>query len=168
MVREALFDILAGRAAGAAVLDAFAGSGALALEALSRGAASAVMVDHSAKAAKAIRGNIESVGAGDRARLINAPWARARRLLKDEGARFDLILLDPPYGWPDAAGLLEESIALAAPGAWIALEHGRGAAIDAPDGLAFIKTRVYGVTALSFYEVLDGGLDSGGSVSREG
>jgi 16S rRNA (guanine(966)-N(2))-methyltransferase RsmD len=159
MVREALFDILAGRVEGSAVLDAFAGSGALALEALSRGAERAVMVERSAKAAAVIRRNIEAVGMAGKARLVTADWERASRSMLAEGERFDLILLDPPYGWHDAAGLLATAARLAAPGAWISLEHGRDGPPSSPDGAVFVKSRVYGDTTLSFYEVVYGDIN---------
>ncbi|GHU72806.1 methyltransferase small [Clostridia bacterium] len=155
MVREALFDILAGRVEGARVLDAFAGSGALALEALSRGAESAVLVERAPKAASIIRRNIATVGMDERARLLVMEWERAARLLAAEGARFDLILLDPPYAWPDVTGLLATVTRLAAPGAWVSLEHARGEPPLPPDGLEFLKSRRYGDTTLSFYTVLE-------------
>ncbi|MDR2656296.1 MAG: 16S rRNA (guanine(966)-N(2))-methyltransferase RsmD [Oscillospiraceae bacterium] len=153
MVREALFDILTGRVEGALVLDAFAGSGALALEAVSRGAAAAVMAERSTKAIAVIRRNIASVGMAERTRLIALDWERAARTLRSEGARFDLIMLDPPYAWPDTRGLLAAAATLAVPGAWITLEHGRGDPPDPPDGLTLVKSRSYGDTTLSFYEV---------------
>jgi 16S rRNA (guanine966-N2)-methyltransferase len=94
-VREALFSIL-GDLSGARVLDLFAGSGALAIEALSRGAAEATLVDTHPRAA---RRNVESVGLEDRAEVVRSDAARFLRRA-DEGS-FDLILCDPPYRLAD-------------------------------------------------------------------
>src|SRR5215210_5391293 len=94
-VREALFSILGARVAGARVLDLFAGSGALGIEALSRGAAEATFVDSAPAAVRAIRGNLDALGAraevrrGDALRFLRAAPAQARQ--------YDLVLLDPPY-----------------------------------------------------------------------
>jgi 16S rRNA (guanine(966)-N(2))-methyltransferase RsmD len=95
-VREALFNIL-GSAAGLCVLDLFAGTGALALEALSRGAAHAVLVDYAEAAARVIQANLAPLGYQDRARVLRLDVARALRLLERQGARFDLVFVDPPY-----------------------------------------------------------------------
>ena len=96
-VKEALFSMLQRRVYDARVLDLYAGSGALSLEALSRGAASAVLVDMSFKAGKIIRQNIETLDYGDRARFLNMEDMRAIGQLENEGQQFDLIFLDPPY-----------------------------------------------------------------------
>ncbi|UGS35830.1 16S rRNA (guanine(966)-N(2))-methyltransferase RsmD [Capillimicrobium parvum] len=99
-VREALFSIL-GPLDGTAVLDLFAGSGALALEALSRGAARAVLVERAPAALKAIRANLEALGASAEVRARDV-----RAFVRDAsaaGGPYDLVFLDPPYR--DAAGL---------------------------------------------------------------
>lgn len=98
-VREALFSILQHRFAdfdGKRVLDLFAGSGALALEALSRGAASACLVDRNSQAARAISDNIRACGMADRATFIQAEVGACLSRLAAKGG-FDLIFLDPPY-----------------------------------------------------------------------
>ncbi len=94
-VREAVFSIL-GDVTGLAVLDLFAGSGAMALEALSRGAASAVMVDDSAAAVKAMRRNVEKMRAGD-ASIVRRDYLAFLRMAASRGWRYDLIFVDPPY-----------------------------------------------------------------------
>jgi 16S rRNA (guanine966-N2)-methyltransferase len=94
-VREALFSIL-GDVSGARVLDLFCGSGALGLEALSRGARSAVLVDRSAAAA---RGNVEQLELGERAGVVRADALRFLR--RAEPSSFDLVLCDPPYRLAD-------------------------------------------------------------------
>jgi 16S rRNA (guanine966-N2)-methyltransferase len=94
-VREALFSVLAGRVGGARVLDLFAGSGALGIEALSRGAASATFVDSAPAALKALRANLDALGVTAEVRRQDA-----RRFLAGASAaarEYDLVFLDPPY-----------------------------------------------------------------------
>ncbi|MGH9259498.1 MAG: RsmD family RNA methyltransferase, partial [Acidimicrobiales bacterium] len=102
-VREAIFNALGSRGAveGARVVDLFAGSGALGVEALSRGAGHATFVDTDRAARQAIRRNVEGCGFADRATIVAAPVARWLAGLRDE--RFELVFCDPPYafeGWP--------------------------------------------------------------------
>lgn len=117
-VRESLFSHLgAGQYGalpqGARVLDLFAGTGALGLEALSRGAAEAVFVENGAKAAALIRANIARTRCEDETRLIRRD---ATRLGTNEGAGFDLIFLDPPYG----KGMGERAVTAGLAGGWLA------------------------------------------------
>jgi 16S rRNA (guanine966-N2)-methyltransferase len=94
-VREALFSILGERVQGARVLDLFAGSGALGLEALSRGAGSVTFVDSSAPALAAVRANLETLGGDADVRRSDA--LRFLRSAAGEAQHYDLVLLDPPY-----------------------------------------------------------------------
>jgi 16S rRNA (guanine966-N2)-methyltransferase len=115
-VREALFSILGDRVAGARVLDLFAGSGALGIEALSRGATEATFVDSSAAAVKAVQANLEALGAEADVRR-----ADARVFLRGasrEGRHYDLVFLDPPYRLAARLGreLSEALPAVLAPG----------------------------------------------------
>lgn len=97
-VRESLFNILRWDLEGRIVLDLFAGSGALGLEALSRGAAYAVFVDSSLQAAKIVESNVERLGFADRAKVIRADWkATVSTLAPRLKGGFDLVFLDPPY-----------------------------------------------------------------------
>lgn len=128
-VRQALFDILAHAPwaeddliAGRAVLDVFAGSGALGLEALSRGAARATFIESDRAACEAIRQNAAACRVADRARILPAD-----ALAPPPGTKHDLVLLDPPYGQdlvPRAVASLDAS-GWIAPGAAIAAELGR-------------------------------------------
>ena len=93
-VKEAIFSILQNDLPGARVLDLFAGSGQLGIEALSRGAREAVFVDQARQALGVIRENLEHTGLAGRARVYGAP---AEAFLKGNRERFDVILLDPPY-----------------------------------------------------------------------
>jgi 16S rRNA (guanine966-N2)-methyltransferase len=95
-VREAVFSLI-GAVEGMAVLDLFAGSGALGLEALSRGAASATFVDRSPRAVASLRANVGALGVEDRARVVARDWRAAVAADRAAGRTYDLIILDPPY-----------------------------------------------------------------------
>jgi 16S rRNA (guanine966-N2)-methyltransferase len=96
-VRTALFDRLGPRLAGARVLDLYAGSGALGIEALSRGAVHAVFVERARAALAALRRNLTELELADRSRVLSEEVERAVDRLRAEGAQFELVLLDPPY-----------------------------------------------------------------------
>ena len=129
-VRETLFSMLASRLGsfeGLAVADLYAGSGALGLEALSRGAALACFVEQDARAAAAIRVNVASLGASENSRiLVGAIEGR-----KSTRA-FDLIFADPPYAPDSGSHALKQILAngWAGPSSWVALETERGDAVD--------------------------------------
>ncbi len=144
-VRQALFDMLVhapwaemgnGEDAviGARVLDAFAGSGALGLEALSRGAAEAVFFETDASARRALAANIASCGVAARARVLAADATHPPRAWP-AGAACTLVLLDPPYGEEELPGRAAAALASAgwiAPGALIVLESGASAKAPSP------------------------------------
>jgi 16S rRNA (guanine966-N2)-methyltransferase len=134
-VREAIFNRL-GPLPGGAVLDLFAGSGALGLEALSRGAATCLFADDSPAGIASVRANIAALGLEGRTRVRRGDF---KRVLRDEaraGARYDLVLLDPPYAVAEgyAAALGELVPAVLAPAALIVIESARGLdlALDLP------------------------------------
>ncbi len=157
-VREALFSGLDARDAlrGAAVLDLYAGSGALALEAVSRGAVTAVLVEQAAEACRVLRRNAEAIAAAAPApvdvRVVRQPVAR---YLAGAPGAFDVVFLDPPYDL--GASAVDADLAalrhLVVPGGTVVLERAaRGAAPRWPDG--FIpSTRTYGDTALHIARV---------------
>ena len=151
--REALFNILQARVADSTVLDLYAGSGAIALEALSRGASSAVLCDQSPAACTCIRENIARLGCGGMARLLAMPDRQALQLLERENARFDLIYLDPPYAMDlgPVLALLAPTALLAEDGLIIA-EHSRTSDPACPEGLTLTRRKLYRDTALSFYQ----------------
>jgi len=148
-VREALFSILGGSVEDARVLDLFAGSGALAIEALSRGALDAVLVDSSAAAVAAVRRNLSVVGA-------EAEVRRQDALKYLEGARrdarlYDLVFLDPPYRHASALGR-ELSSALGpvlAPAARVVAESDRRAPLELD--LTLLDERRYGDTLIRIH-----------------
>lgn len=100
-LKKSLFDVLAAELPEASVLDLFAGAGALGLEALSRGAASAVFVERGRRAAEAIRENIETLGLSERAHVVKADVRAALSKLSDTEPRFDVVFADPPYAGGD-------------------------------------------------------------------
>jgi 16S rRNA (guanine966-N2)-methyltransferase len=129
-VRETLFSMLASRLGSfedLRVADLFAGSGALGLEALSRGAASATFVESDLQAAAAIRRNADKLGASDRIHLI-----AISALALPRSDPFDLIFADPPYA-PESGNAIVQSVINAgwlARGGWLSVETGRGEAVD--------------------------------------
>ncbi len=148
-VREAMFAVLGKRVHGARVLDLFAGSGALGLEAMSRGAASVVFVDNDASAAFAIRRNaLRLIEDDDRWRIMPMHAARALRTLR---GTFDVVLVDPPYdrGAAEELAVLMQRGLLAADGIAV-VEHRSKDALALPQSMKVIKTSKYGDTSLTF------------------
>lgn len=150
-VREALFSAL-GPLDDARVLDLYAGTGALGIEALSRGAASALFVESARPAVAALRKNLATLALDDVTRVLVEPVARAvPRLRTDPLGPFDLVFADPPYDDVDEALAALESLAPhLAPGARIVLEHASRRPPRASPILATLRTRAYGDTALAF------------------
>ncbi|WP_449246996.1 16S rRNA (guanine(966)-N(2))-methyltransferase RsmD [Desulfarculus baarsii] len=149
-VRQALFNILAGRVPGARVCDLFAGSGALGVEALSRGAAWCLFVERRRLVCRLIAQNLAGLGLEARGRVLMADAAMASQRLLEQGP-FDLALADPPYGQGFVARLarLAARPGFLAPGGVLVIEHAPG---EAPPqtGLAIIDHRAYGQTELTF------------------
>lgn len=155
-VREAIFNILAhGIAdftlAGARVVDLFAGTGALGIEALSRGAAFCVFVEDDADARALIRRNVETFGLTGQTRIF-------RRDATDLGAAgprdvASLMLLDPPYGRGLGGPALASAVAggWLAPGAVVVCEERAGEPTDAPSTLTVLDRRTYGDTQIVFF-----------------
>jgi len=151
-VRQSLFDALGQRMDGLGVLDLYAGTGALALEAVSRGAARAVLIESDARACAAILHNVANLRYEDRCRVLRAELPAALRQL--QGERFDLVFSDPPYDQRAAQGTLEALIAsgVLAPGARIVLETDRREPFPvAPAGLRLADDRRYGDTRVLIY-----------------
>lgn len=153
-VRQTLFDILAHAygdpVQGARVLDLFAGTGALGLEAISRGGAYVLFVEDGVEARGLIRGNVEAFGLTGRSRIFRRDATR----LGDAGnlPSFDLAFADPPYG----QGLGERALAAAVAGGWLAddalvvLEEPADAKIAAVAGLELVESRRIGETQVMF------------------
>lgn len=163
--REAVFNILGDRVWGAVVLDLFAGTGALGLEALSRGAAEAIFVDRMPAALRTLSQNIADLGLDDRTRVIRWDLSRHLAPLTKRRPPFDLVFLDPPY----AKGLLGPVLSrlaaaeCLAPDARLVVEH---PAEESPPetvaSLRLVDRRRYGKTLVSFL-YCDMGADDCGS-----
>ena len=152
-VREALFDIIQARIQGARFLDLFAGTGAVGIEALSRGAAAAVFVESSRAAGRLIEKNLVACGFTDRGTVVSEPLPAALRRLKTQPP-FDLIFADPPYGSGDGEAVLRGLTpgGVFHPGTWVFLEQRRTGGVPArPGGLLHRRTFRYGDTVLLLY-----------------
>jgi 16S rRNA (guanine(966)-N(2))-methyltransferase RsmD len=150
-LRETLFNILGDAVRDARVLDGYAGTGALGIEALSRGAAHATFVESDARAARLIADNLAPLTglAQNRYAIIRADFADAVRRL-DGG--FDVVLLDPPYADDGVARALDVAARLAASGGRIVIEHAkRYPAPESHAGLSLRRRVVAGDSALAFY-----------------
>ena len=154
-VRESLFNVLAHQAGfdGAHVLDLFAGTGALGLEALSRGATHATFVDSGRVSAKLIRANIAKLQFQQSTRLIQCD---ARALPQNTGQRCSLVFLDPPYG----QNLGEKALKTAEAGGWLAddalIVWEESQPLEAPEGFEVIDSRKYGTTHITLMSKNEG------------
>lgn len=145
-LRETLFNVIGARVAGARVLDAFAGTGAVGLEAISRGAAHVTFVESDRRTAALLAANVERCGAGDACMIVRDEFGRARL------GRFDLVWLDPPYDAPDLEAALGRAAELIDGGGLVILEHSRRREIAARVAtLGRTRTLIAGDSALSFY-----------------
>jgi 16S rRNA (guanine966-N2)-methyltransferase len=153
-VKETLFAILADRVPDARVLDLYAGSGAVGIEALSRGAAHCDFVEHDRRAVAAIRENLDRAGVAEQASVHQAD--ALRYLAGSAGDRFGLVFLDPPYAEHAILAPLERLVARLAPGATVVVKHHWRTRIPEPPGLARWRERRFGETALTFLAATDG------------
>ena len=156
-LRESLFNILAhgygDPISGARVLDLFAGTGALGIEAISRGAAYVLFVDDGVEARALLRDNVESLGLGGVTRIFRRDATKLGPVHPLEP--FSLAFLDPPYG----KGLAEKALASARAGGWLTpgalavVEEAAGAGFTAPEGFAELERRQYDDTELVFLQL---------------
>jgi 16S rRNA (guanine966-N2)-methyltransferase len=156
-VREALFSSLGERVRGARVLDLFAGTGALGLEALSRGASFAVFVEKQEVVRRVLRANIDDLGFGDNSKLLASDAALALKKLAFAKEPFDLIFLDPPYAKTLLSKALDSigSSNIITEQTVIVAEHKKGAVPILPKSLHLVTTKSYGDVALSIIEKTD-------------
>ena len=139
---------------GQRVLDLFAGTGALGIEALSRGAERLVAVDRSRRSVAAIQKNLEQLGVAAAAKVMREDACRAVRRLGDDGERFDLVLMDPPYAETDQAlGVLEALVAcdILDPAAVVVAEGSKRHSLARVAGLILESTRAYGDTVVYWF-----------------
>lgn len=146
-LRETLFNVLGGSVKGARVLDGFAGTGALGIEAWSRGADAIVFVERAPRALRALEANIGACGLTDACAIIRGDFLTARVT-----EPFDLVLLDPPYGIDDLHPVLDRAASLVAPTGQIVLEHSRRrASPERAGGVLRYRVLTAGDSALSLY-----------------
>ncbi len=152
-VRESLFNILQADVPDARVLDLFAGSGALALEALSRGAREATLLDLAADAVVCIQRNIAKLGFDTQAQVFKSDWKAAVTKLAAQGKRFDLVFLDPPYRMVETGEIMNRlaEMAILAKDALLVVEHRKGACPATDERFCNTSTRGYGDTEISFF-----------------
>ncbi|HUB62944.1 MAG TPA: 16S rRNA (guanine(966)-N(2))-methyltransferase RsmD [Methylocella sp.] len=153
-LRETLFNILAhsydNPVESARALDLFAGTGAMGIEALSRGARFALFIDQSMEACAIIRANVEALGLTDTARILRRDMRKLGTAPEHE--QFDLVFVDPPYG----KGLVTPALQALRGGGWldkgalVLIEERATADVDMPDGFAAIETRHFGDTQAVF------------------
>jgi 16S rRNA (guanine(966)-N(2))-methyltransferase RsmD len=169
-VRQILFDILGAEIVGARALDLYAGSGALGIEALSRGAEQVVFVESDARVRRTLERNLIAVQAEARARVLGRPVLPAIRDLLATGVAFDWVLADPPYGSREVEKLLDW---LGGPGGsllsgrgGVVVETGRSDPVPERAGrLLLQRERIVGDTVLRFFRVAEGAeaAESGGA-----
>lgn len=147
--RESLFSILGHRLVDADVLDLYAGTGSLGLEALSRGARSAVFVERARRAAAIVRDNIEAVGLGGELVIMDVDAALGKLY-----RRFDVVFVDPPYELPDASvgSVLGALDRILAPDGIVIVHRQVNATTPAPDFLRCVDERRYGDAVLTMFE----------------
>jgi len=155
-LRETLFNVLAPRIGDARVLDGFAGTGAVGIEALSRGAAHVTFVEADGRAVRLIQRNLDHCGVADRYAIIRARFADAVRMVS--AGSFDLVFLDPPYQADGMAEMLDAAAPLVAPGGLVVLEHARRDVAPAV-AASIVKTRdiLSGDSALTLYRATAAG-----------
>jgi len=152
MVREALFNIIGESIRGARVLDLFTGAGTLGFEALSRGAASAMLVDSDRTCVTIVAENLALTGFAQHGDVVCAEATHWLRAHQNDLSTFNLVMLDPPY--QDSAALGEALTALdqspLRPQAMVVVEHHRGQPLPPLKQLSLVRERDYGATRLTF------------------
>jgi len=154
-VREALFDILGRRVVGIDLLDTYAGTGAVGIEALSRGARSVTFVEKDPEALELLRRNLELPRVAGRAvQVVSGDLAQAIGYLESRRATFGILFADPPYagGELDRCLRLLGSSALFAPGGMLVAEHETGIRPTPPERITPTRTVRYGRSSLTFFE----------------
>ncbi len=155
MVKGALFNIIAPVVEGSRVLDIFAGTGSLGIEALSRGAHSAVFLDRSAQCCDVIKENLAHTKLSDKAEVYNVDYASGIERMRREGYEFDIIIMDPPYNKKfiqEALKLLTKNDIILDDGIIIAEHSVLDDLPEAFEGYKTIDSRKYGDTMITIYK----------------
>ena len=150
-VREALFDVLGARVTGCDFLDLYAGTGAVGLEALSRGAARAVFVESSRRAARSLEKNLDALAQTGAAEILEMDAELALRRLAGRGERFGIVSLDPPWDLEDASDVLPQAAGVVAPGGVLVVEHRTSRPPAVPAGLVAGRVYRHGDASLSLF-----------------
>jgi 16S rRNA (guanine(966)-N(2))-methyltransferase RsmD len=150
-LRETLFNIVMPRVVDAHVLDLFAGTGAVGLEALSRGAARAVLIDNDRRAVALIAANVALCAAGDRCAIIRDTAEHALQGQID-GDPFDLVILDPPYDFASMAPVITSAVRHLAAGGLLIVEHAWRRPLPLAAGARAVRTVRSGDSALTMFE----------------
>jgi 16S rRNA (guanine966-N2)-methyltransferase len=154
LVREAIFNIIGDKVEESSVLDLFAGTGALGIEALSRGAARAVFIDAEQSSCQAILQTLARAGFADSASVLRG---RLPNALSGIGEQFDIVFIDPPYDSDAAQPTLVEVHAVLREDGLVVYEHGsRYNPAERPVGLRLLERRVYGDSAIALYALQEG------------
>ena len=148
-----MFSVLGGAAEGAYVLDLFAGTGSLGIEALSRGSVKAIFVEQSRAIHAVLLQNVEKAKFSDCVQLIKAPVNRALARLGKDGCCFDLILMDPPYSDGGVAETIQLIVAhgLLKPGGWLVVEAGARNETVQAGGYSLVSEKRAGDTKVFFF-----------------
>ena len=152
-VRENIFNMLQQEVPGSSILDLFAGSGAMSLEALSRGAADAVLVDSDRNAFETQKKNIDRLCYSDRTIVMHCDWKKAVRKLKEEKKTFDLVFLDPPYSMTDLHEVFTALTDIIHSDSLVLLEYESGKEIAITDRFSRQKDRSWGFCAVSIFRM---------------
>ncbi len=151
-VRETIFNVLGQRCDGLSVLDLFAGTGALAFEALSRGATNAVLVDTDREAIALCHDNAKQLQCEAQCQIVRSGAFEALGRFEKEGAQFHLLFVDPPYALQQGARLLESLGRVSASGAMLIYEHSSDEDSPSPSGSwQSVDIRRFGITTVSFF-----------------
>ncbi len=152
-VRENLFNMIQAEVPGSRVLDLFAGSGALSLEALSRGASFAVLADNDRNASETQKRNIASLRYQERTRQFRCDWRAALSELQKEKEVFDLIFLDPPYAMQDLRDVFLSLVPVTGPDTLVILEHEAGRIPQVPEWFDTVRDRAWGFCSVTIFQL---------------
>ena len=153
-VKESLFSILADRIYDRSILDLFAGTGNLGLEALSRGALNAIFVEHDSNCIKIIQENINNTKMQEKSKIIRGDVYRIVDNLNKCSHAFDIIFADPPYNKEHVNKLLNSlSVNILKPDSLIIIEHSKNEAYNIPQHIELIRKQQYGETIISIFRL---------------
>ncbi len=156
LVKRSFFDRLGPEIQGARVLDLFAGSGAVGMEALSRGAKEAWFVERSNRVVRDLKRNLAMLGFEDQSVVIHGDALKVLQSLADQGQRFDLVFADPPYHYPKYDQLVKRCVPVLAEEGILAIETRKDQSLPVPAGLEKIKEVVLGETKVTYYRRVSG------------